>query len=106
MELQNKVALITGGRRIGVTLAADLARHGVDVGLSYHRSAVEMEAAALYAMAQARQKSIVCLAHVTNQMARSEGDFEKGVANGSQDALHVVSLISQTWERRQRAETD
>ena len=68
--------------------------------------AVEMEAAALYAMAQARQKSIVCLAHVTNQMARSEGDFEKGVANGSQDALHVVSLISQTWERRQRAETD
>ena len=47
MELQNKVALITGGRRIGVTLAADLARHGVDVGLSYHRSAVEMEAAAV-----------------------------------------------------------
>lgn len=47
MELQNKVALITGGRRIGATLAADLARQGVDVGLSYHRSAVEMEAAAV-----------------------------------------------------------
>jgi uridine phosphorylase len=65
-----------------------------------------MEAAALYAMAQARQKSIVCLAHVTNQMAQSEGDFEKGVANGSQDALHVVSLISKAWQHRQRSETD
>ena len=68
--------------------------------------AVEMEAAALYAMAQARQKSIVCLAHVTNQMAQSEGDFEKGVANGSQDALHVVSLISKAWQHRQQSETD
>ena len=47
MELQNKVALITGGRRIGATLAADLARQGVDVGLSCHRSADAMEAAAV-----------------------------------------------------------
>ena len=68
--------------------------------------AVEMEASALYAMAQARQKSIVCLAHVTNQMAQSEGDFEKGVANGSQDALHMVSLIAKAWQYRQQAETD
>ena len=49
---------------------------------------------------------VVCLAHVTNQMAQSEGDFEKGVANGSQDALHVVSLISKAWQHRQRSETD
>ncbi len=46
MELQNKVALITGARRIGATLAVDLARHGVDVGLSCHRSADAMEATA------------------------------------------------------------
>jgi len=57
----------------------------------------EMEAAALYAFAEARQKPLVCLAHVTNQMARREGDFEKGIAGGSQGALRVVTLIAQTW---------
>ena len=53
--------------------------------------AVEMEAAALYALACARQKDIVCFAHVTNQMGQSEGDFEKGHAQGSLTALQVLS---------------
>ena len=52
--------------------------------------AVEMEAAALYAFAAARQKPVLCIAHVTNQMARVEGDFEKGEANGSLDALAII----------------
>ncbi|MGE3626988.1 MAG: nucleoside phosphorylase [Hyphomicrobiales bacterium] len=52
--------------------------------------AVEMEAAALYAFARARRKSVICFAHVTNQMGRVEGDFEKGTANGAMDALEVV----------------
>jgi len=63
--------------------------------------AVEMEAAALYALAEARQKSVVCLAHVTNRMACIEGDFEKGVAGGSQDALQVVALVARAWMSRQ-----
>lgn len=58
---------------------------------------VEMEAAALYAFSEARQRPVVCLAHVTNQMARNEGDFEKGIAGGSQDALWVVTLIARAW---------
>jgi len=40
--------------------------------------AVEMEAAALYALAQAKQYAIVCFAHVTNQIAQQGDDFEKG----------------------------
>lgn len=52
--------------------------------------AVEMEAAALYAFAEAREKPVICFAHVTNQMARIEGDFEKGEANGSVEALAVI----------------
>jgi uridine phosphorylase len=52
--------------------------------------AVEMEAAALYAFAQARQRAVICFAHVTNQMGRIEGDFEKGEARGSSDALRIV----------------
>jgi uridine phosphorylase len=38
--------------------------------------AVEMEAAALYAFAKARGRSVVCFAHVTNQMGRIEQDFD------------------------------
>jgi uridine phosphorylase len=49
-----------------------------------------MEAAALYAFAKARGKPVVCFAHVTNQMGRIEGDFEKGHADGTTDALRVV----------------
>jgi uridine phosphorylase len=59
--------------------------------------AVEMEAAALYALAEARQKAVVCFAHVTNQMARSEGDFEKGAEDGSRDALQVMALTANAW---------
>ncbi|MFV2035839.1 MAG: nucleoside phosphorylase, partial [Halocynthiibacter sp.] len=52
--------------------------------------AVEMESAALYAFAQARNRPVICFAHVTNQMGRIEGDFEKGAADGSTDALRLV----------------
>ncbi|MBM3555641.1 MAG: uridine phosphorylase [Alphaproteobacteria bacterium] len=52
--------------------------------------AVEMEAAALYAFAEARGRDVLCFAHVTNQMARVEGDFEKGEADGTVDALAVI----------------
>ncbi len=55
--------------------------------------AVEMEAAALYAFAQARDRNVICLAHVTNQMGTIEGDFEKGEANGTSDAFSVVSRV-------------
>jgi uridine phosphorylase len=52
--------------------------------------AVEMEAAALYAFARARGRPVVCFAHVTNRMGRIEGDFEKGHADGTTDALQIV----------------
>ena len=59
--------------------------------------AVEMEAAALYAFAKARGKPVICFAHVTNQMARIEGDFEKGEADGSIDALAVIAAATRAW---------
>jgi uridine phosphorylase len=49
--------------------------------------AVEMEAAALYAFAKARSRSVVCFAHVTNQMGRIEQDFDKGMSEGAQESL-------------------
>jgi uridine phosphorylase len=53
--------------------------------------AVEMEAAALYAFAEVRERPVLCFAHVTNQMGRVDGDFEKGEADGSRDALNLIS---------------
>jgi len=46
MELSDKVALITGGKRIGLVVARELATRGVDIALSYARSRVEAEQAA------------------------------------------------------------
>ena len=64
--------------------------HGRALGLA----AIEMECAALYALAEARGYPIVCLAHVTNTMAVSEGDFEKGEAGGADDALKLIDAIA------------
>jgi hypothetical protein len=61
--------------------------------------AVEMEAAGLYAFAQARQKPVLCFAHVTNQMAVIEGDFEKGEADGSSASLIVMATAARAWRR-------
>ncbi len=60
--------------------------------------AVEMEAAALYALASAKQYEIVCFAHVTNQMGQTEGDFEKGQAQGSLTALRILSQTVAAWK--------
>jgi len=64
--------------------------------------AVEMEAAALYAFATARSKPVLCFAHVTNQMALVEGDFEKGEADGTVDALAVVHAAAVAWRGANR----
>jgi uridine phosphorylase len=55
--------------------------------------AVEMEAAALYTFAKARQARVLCLAHVTNTMGQAHQDFEKGEADGTADALAVLSAL-------------
>ena len=59
--------------------------------------AVEMESAALYAFAEAKQKAVVCFANVTNQMAQDEGDFEKGEEDGSLEALRILTLTAKAF---------
>jgi purine-nucleoside phosphorylase len=68
---------------------------------------VEMEAAALYAFAKAKNKNVICFAHLTNTMAQADGDFEKGEEMGSLDTLelihHTIKAIaestSQYWDK-------
>ena len=46
MDLTNRAALITGGKRIGSSVARGLAARGMDVALAYNRSREEADAAA------------------------------------------------------------
>ncbi len=73
---------------------AEVIERGSALGLA----AIEMESAALYALAAARGLPIACLAHVTNAMATSHGDFEKGEAGGALDALKIVKAVAMSLE--------
>jgi purine-nucleoside phosphorylase len=66
---------------------------------------VEMEAAALYAFATAKNKLVVCFAHLTNTMAQADGDFEKGEFMGSLDTMQLVSLVVEVFSRSKNADT-
>jgi len=57
MELIGKVALITGGKRIGLVVARELASRGVDVALSYARSQAEANQAVEIVRAGGRRGS-------------------------------------------------
>jgi len=98
--LQNEQALAVG---IGKSWTTDAPYRETQSAIEQVRqrgiTAVEMEAAALYAFGQARQKRVVCFAHLTNTMAQDKEDFEKGIENGSLDSLqligHTMSRIKQ-----------
>lgn len=85
----------------GATWTTDAPFRETEDAITYARSegilGVEMEAAALYAFAQVKGKAVVCFAHITNQMAQIEGDFEKGLDQGSHDALEVIQFTAQQW---------
>ncbi|TAN61576.1 MAG: uridine phosphorylase, partial [Magnetospirillum sp.] len=78
----------------GATWTTDAPYRETEAAIAAHREAgilaVEMEAAALYAFSRARRFPVACFAHVTNTMARNEGDFEKGEADGALEALALV----------------
>ena len=59
MDLAGRVALVTGGRRIGAVVAAELARGGADVALAYRHSRGEAEETADAARAFGRRALVV-----------------------------------------------
>ena len=101
-------ALVVAGVyvQVGATWTTDApfreTQQAIDAALQTGILAVEMEAAALYAFAKARGRSVLCFAHVTNQMGRIEGDFEKGAGDGAEVSLKVISLAAGRW-RAERA---
>jgi NAD(P)-dependent dehydrogenase (short-subunit alcohol dehydrogenase family) len=59
MNLTNKVALITGGKRIGLVVAAALASRGSDVMITYARSRLEAEQAVASVQAAGRRAAAI-----------------------------------------------
>jgi NAD(P)-dependent dehydrogenase (short-subunit alcohol dehydrogenase family) len=59
MDLQNRVALITGTRRIGQVVAEALAARGADVALAYNRSRDEADEGAGLVRANGRRALVV-----------------------------------------------
>jgi NAD(P)-dependent dehydrogenase (short-subunit alcohol dehydrogenase family) len=59
MQLTDKAVLITGGKRIGAEIAAELARQGMHVALSYNRSRTEAEATADRVRAEGRKVAVL-----------------------------------------------
>ena len=64
MDLHDRAALITGGKRIGAAIAVDLARRGMDVALSFNRSRAEAEDAAA-AIRQAGRRAVLISADLS-----------------------------------------
>jgi uridine phosphorylase len=88
----------------GATWTTDAPFRETETALAIAREAgvlaVEMEAAALYAFGRARQHPVVCFAHVTNQLAQVEGDFEKEPADGAEQALALATAVAAGWATR------
>ncbi|MEP6914529.1 MAG: SDR family oxidoreductase [Acidobacteriota bacterium] len=59
MELIDRAALITGGKRIGAAIAVDLAGRGMDIALCYNRSRREAEGAAAAVRATGRRAFLI-----------------------------------------------
>jgi uridine phosphorylase len=85
----------------GATWTTDAPFRETEMAIAYGHSegilGVEMEASALYAFAEAKGRPVICFAHITNQMGNVENDFEKGEAQGSLDAIEVISQAAEAW---------
>jgi uridine phosphorylase len=105
-ELIKTLRPFVGGDRIslrcGDVWTTDAPYRETEEAIAAHRKAgilaVEMEAAALYAFSQASGNPVICFAHVTNNMATSEGDFEKGEADGAVESMTLAAMTARAWQ--------
>ena len=88
MDLAGRVALITGAKRIGAIVAEELARHGVDVALSYNRSRREAEETA------ARVRTLGRRALAVQADVSRHSDCETLVARAARELGRLDILIN------------
>ena len=94
MDGRGKVALITGGKRIGAVVAETLAKAGADIALVYNRSLAEAAETQSAVTAMGR-RAIVVQADVTNEHACNNAVNETVSNLGRIDILiNMASLYS------------
>jgi NAD(P)-dependent dehydrogenase (short-subunit alcohol dehydrogenase family) len=86
MELEGRVALVTGSKRIGAVVATELARTGADVALVYHTSRTEADETAGLVRALGRR------AHVMQANLR-EPDACDGIVDDTVDVLGRIDVL-------------
>lgn len=109
METSGKVALITGGKRIGAVIATTLARAGVDVALVYNRSQAEA-AESESAIKSLGRRALLIQADVTNERAGADAVSATVAGLGRLDILINMAslyaskpfgeLTSADWDRQ------
>src|SRR5215212_9608515 len=88
MNVDGRVVLITGGKRIGAAVAEDLSSRGMDVALVYNRSAVEAERTAEAIRARGR-RAVTLQADLS-----SAGDCPRVVEEAAQQLGRLDVLVN------------
>jgi len=96
MELHDRVALVTGGKRIGASVAAELARGGADVAIVYRTSRAEADETAA-AVRDAGRRAVVLHADLTGADA-----CDRVVADtvGALGRLDVLVNMASRYEQK------
>lgn len=111
MEMKDKVALITGTRRIGSVVAVELARRGANVVLSYNRSRDEAEAAAAEVRALGRralsvQADVSKAAEVQGLVRRAVDEFGRIDILVNMASIYRFKPFAETTEQDWNANMD
>lgn len=104
MEIREKVALITGTRRIGSVVAVELGRRGADVVLGYNRSEEEAEAAAAQIRTLGRkatcvQADVSKASEVQELVGRVIGEFGRVDILVNMASIYRSKPLSETTEQ-------
>lgn len=91
-SLKDRVAFITGPKRIGAVVARELAARGADVALSYNRSRPEAEEAAAGVRGEGR-RAVVLQADLSHPEACSRVVNEAAAALGRLDILVNMASV-------------
>jgi NAD(P)-dependent dehydrogenase (short-subunit alcohol dehydrogenase family) len=92
MQLDGRVALVTGSRRIGAVVAAELAKAGADVAIVYRRSQAEADAAAGAVRASGR-RALVLQADLRDPDAGTRVVEETAAGLGRLDVLVCLASV-------------
>ena len=108
MQLEGRVALLTGARRIGAVVAEELARRGVEICLSYRQSQLEADETVARVRALGRRglalqadlaQAPACEALVARAV-RELGRLDILISMASHyEAMPLAELTEQDWDR-------